>query len=61
MSGRDLFKGRHALGTLIAGVLAAGSERTAGGRVQRAGDIAGEHDALVGPGDAGIGDRKSVV
>ena len=47
------------LSALFRRVAAAGAEGAAGGRVQGAGDITGEDDALVIPGDLGIGNGYS--
>ena len=57
MAGGDLLEIRHAFGAFVARVRAAGAEGAAARRVQRARDIAGEHDALVGAGDLRIRDR----
>ena len=59
MAGGDLLEIRHAFGAFVARVRAAGAEGAAARRVQRARDIAGEHDALEGAGDLRILDRDS--
>ena len=54
VSGGNLFEFGHGFRTFRRRVFAACSERTAAGRVERAGDVAGEHDALVGARYLGI-------
>ena len=57
MAAAHILEFRHTLGAHVAGIGAAGAEGTAGGGVQRAGNVAGEHNALVLPGHLGVGQR----
>ena len=58
MAGLDFLELRHGRGALLACIGAAGAEGAAGGRVQRAGNVAGQHNTLVLSGGLGVRQRN---
>ena len=59
MTGGNLLELGHSLGASLSCMGATGAERTAGGSVERTGNVAVENDSLVCSRDLGIGNRNS--